>query len=113
MSAAATLTTWRGDTSIYWTRSRATSLKSPPLRTITVSLANRLFSSNGALAWAMTYFSSSSAVRFSTSSVTRPWTTLRYGLSMNPNSFTFAYMLSDEIRPMFGPSGVSIGQMRP
>jgi len=32
---------------------------------------------------------------------------------MKPNSFTRAYMLKDEIRPMFGPSGVSIGQMRP
>ena len=39
--------------------------------------------------------------------------TLRYGVSMKPNSFVRAYVDSDEIRPMFGPSGVSIGQMRP
>jgi hypothetical protein len=32
---------------------------------------------------------------------------------MNPNSLVLAYVDSDEIRPMFGPSGVSIGQIRP
>ena len=57
--------------------------------------------------------SSCSAVRNSISSVTRPFFTLRYGVSMNPNSLTRAWMQSDEIRPMFGPSGVSIGQRRP
>ncbi len=35
------------------------------------------------------------------------------GVSMKPNSLTRAWMQSDEIRPMFGPSGVSIGQRRP
>ncbi len=42
-----------------------------------------------------------------------PLTTLRYGLSMKPYSLMRAKQESDEIRPMFGPSGVSIGQMRP
>ena len=39
--------------------------------------------------------------------------TLRYGLSMKPYSLMRAKQESDEIRPMFGPSGVSMGQMRP
>ena len=39
--------------------------------------------------------------------------TLRYGVSMNPWLFVLAYVASDPSRPMFGPSGVSIGQMRP
>jgi hypothetical protein len=56
---------------------------------------------------------SSSAVRKMISSVTLPCATLRYGVSMKPNSLVRAYVDSDEMRPMFGPSGVSIGQMRP
>jgi hypothetical protein len=32
---------------------------------------------------------------------------------MNPNEFTRPYEDSDPIRPMFGPSGVSIGHIRP
>ena len=47
------------------------------------------------------------------SSVTRPLTTLRYGVWMKPNSDTVAIDASEPIRPMFGPSGVSIGHMRP
>ncbi len=39
--------------------------------------------------------------------------TLRYGVSMNPNGLTRAYTDSEPIRPMFGPSGVSIGHIRP
>jgi hypothetical protein len=38
---------------------------------------------------------------------------LRYGVSTKPYSFTRANVESDAMRPMFGPSGVSIGQMRP
>ena len=38
---------------------------------------------------------------------------LRYGLSMKPYLFTRAKVASELIRPIFGPSGVSIGQMRP
>ena len=48
------------------------------------------------------------------SSVTLPFlTTLRYGVWMKPNSETVAIDASEPIRPMFGPSGVSIGHMRP
>ena len=39
--------------------------------------------------------------------------TTRYGVSMNPKSLTTPKVASEPIRPMFGPSGVSIGQMRP
>jgi hypothetical protein len=39
--------------------------------------------------------------------------TLRYGVSTKPYSLTRANVESDAMRPMFGPSGVSIGQMRP
>ena len=46
-------------------------------------------------------------------SVTRPPSTLRYGVSMNPNGLTRANVDSAPIRPMFGPSGVSIGHIRP
>ena len=37
----------------------------------------------------------------------------RKGVSMKPNSLTRANVASEPMRPMFGPSGVSIGQMRP
>ena len=39
--------------------------------------------------------------------------TLRYGVSMKPNSLIRAKVDIELIRPMFGPSGVSIGQIRP
>jgi hypothetical protein len=54
-------------------------------RARTASSANRLSGPSGALAWAIVTPRSSSAVRYSTSSVTRPPTTLRYGVSMKPN----------------------------
>ena len=73
----------------------------------------RPLSSIGELACATTWRSSSSAVRYSISSVTTPSTTLRYGVSMKPNGLTRAYTDSEPIRPMFGPSGVSIGHIRP
>ena len=48
-----------------------------------------------------------------TSSVIWPSTTLRYGVSMKPNGFTRPNVASEPIRPMFGPSGDSIGHIRP
>ena len=45
--------------------------------------------------------------------VTLPLMTLRYGDSMKPNSLTRANVARAPMRPMFGPSGVSIGHMRP
>ena len=47
------------------------------------------------------------------SSLATPSLTLRYGVSMKPNGFTLAKVDSEPIRPMFGPSGVSIGHIRP
>ena len=38
---------------------------------------------------------------------------VRYGVSTKPYSLTRANVDSDAMRPMFGPSGVSIGQIRP
>ena len=70
-------------------------------------------SSMGALAWAMMYLSSSAAVRYSISLVTLPFITLRYGVSRKPKELTRAYVLNEEIRPMLGPSGVSMGHIRP
>ena len=55
---------------------------------------------------------SSAASRYTISSDTLPFATLRYGISMKPNSDTVAIEASEPIRPMFGPSGVSIGHMR-
>ena len=48
-----------------------------------------------------------------TSPVTRPFSTLRYGVSMNPNGLIRPYVESEPMSPMFGPSGVSIGHIRP
>ena len=48
-----------------------------------------------------------------TYSTTRPSLTFRYGASIKPNSLIRAKHDRLEISPMFGPSGVSIGQMRP
>ena len=68
--------------------------------------------SYGVFAGAMMWFSSSSAVIQSIWSVTLPSTTRRYGASMKPYSLTCAYNEREPIRPMLGPSGVSIGHMR-
>ena len=60
---------------------------SPPLRrTSTRGSAKELSGVSGALACAMTCSSSSSAVRYWTSSLTLPLLTLRYGVSMKPNA---------------------------
>ena len=56
---------------------------------------------------------SSSARSHTTSSVSLPFVTLRYGVIRKPYSSTEAYIARLEMRPMFVPSGVSIGQMRP
>ena len=45
--------------------------------------------------------------------MTFPFLTIRYGVWTKPNSDTVAIDASEPIRPMFGPSGVSIGHMRP
>ena len=47
------------------------------------------------------------------SSVILPSTTLRYGVSRKPYLLVRANTASELIRPMFGPSGVSMVQTRP
>ena len=71
------------------------------------------FLSSGALACAISSSCSSVASRWTISSVTLPFLTTRYGVVTKPNSDTSAKLESEPIRPMFGPSGVSIGHMRP
>ena len=70
-------------------------------------------SSIGVLACAMSFSCSSVASSRMISSVTTPFLTTRYGVVTKPNSETSAKLDSEPIRPMFGPSGVSIGHMRP
>jgi hypothetical protein len=63
MSAAATETSCFGETSRKSTSVRSTVMKSPPARAMTRSSTRLPLASMRALAWAMTYFSSSQAVR--------------------------------------------------
>ena len=104
-----------GDTSIRSTSLGAARMNSPSReRHVTCGpLSLPLFGSISALAWAMTFCSSSLASRWTILSVTRPSSTTRYGVVTKPCSDTSANEESEPIRPMFGPSGVSIGHMRP
>ena len=63
MREAATDTSCLGDTSMNWTLSRGTRMKFPACRAFTRSCVKRPVSSTWALAWAMTYWSSSHADR--------------------------------------------------
>ncbi len=74
----------RRDTSMNSTWSGVVITKFPPLRQETSSSVMRLRASIVALAWAMVYFASSIADRYTTSSVTFLSETRRYGLSMKP-----------------------------
>ncbi len=71
------------------------------------------FLSTGSFAWPIRRSCSSVASMWTISSVTLPFLTTRYGVVTKPNSDTCAKLESEPIRPMFGPSGVSIGHMRP
>ena len=87
MSAVATLTVWRGETSMYSTSLASTMETSSPsfgARQSTRSFLNRPDLVSGALAWAMMYWSSSSAVRYLILSVTTPFLTSRYGAQQEP-----------------------------
>jgi hypothetical protein len=94
-------------------RSGVVSGTSPCARASTRSSAKVPSSFSGAFACAMIASSSRFASSQAISPVTLPFLTTRYGVSMNPRSLTRAYVASDVMRPMFGPSGVSIGHMRP
>ena len=110
---AAILTSCFGQTSIYPTRSGETLGKPSPNLERILSSRKRPFPSRRAFACAITCSSSISAERYSTSSLTLPFTTFLYGVSRKPNLFIRTYVERETIRPMFGPSGVSIGQIRP
>ena len=90
MSAAATETICRGDTSMYSTRSGGVRVASLRCRHVTRSSMNRARLVERRIGWAMTYCPSSIADRYSISSVTRPPATFRYGVSMKPYSLVLA-----------------------
>ena len=80
---------------------------------LTRSSRNVLSSFRISPASAITSFASSAASRYTSSSVTFPSFTRRYGVSINPYSFTRAYVARFSTSPMFAPSGVSTEQIRP
>ena len=84
ISEAATDTICFGDTSMYWILSGVESMNSFWKRLETSSSLNPPFASSEAFACAITYCASSIAERYSIWSVTRPSTTLRYGVSRKP-----------------------------
>ncbi len=62
----------------------------------------------------MVYSSSCAAVKYTALLVlTTPFSTFQYGVSINPNLLTRPYVASVPIKPIFGPSGVSIGHILP
>ena len=83
--------------------------------TVTLLSTNLPSSPIGSFACAIKYKSSSSAVKYLISFVTIPvsLSISLYGVSINPYSFTFAYVANELINPIFGPSGVSIGHILP
>ncbi len=89
MSAVATETICCGDTSMYSTSAGSARIGSPPLRHRTGPTSLPL-GSISAFAWAIVLCSSCVASSRSTSLVTRPFSTRRYGVWMNPNSFRVA-----------------------
>ena len=113
ISDAATETSWFGDTSIMSTSSGEASRTRPAPSAMIESITNLPSSSRTAFAWAIDMRSSSRADMYLTSCVTFRRMTSRYGRLDEAVSFTRAKVDSDAMRPMFGPSGVSIGQIRP
>ncbi len=84
----------------------STKYGSPFLRTSTSFSVIFPFLSRSVAACAIKYFSSSSALRYTISSVTLPFFTRTYGVSIIPKSFKRACTARRRIRPMFCPSGV-------
>ena len=104
---------WYGETSIKLTSSRETTVGSPPFLTSIFSNVILFFSSNSMAEWTIDATSSSYASIYLTSSDTTPFFTILYGVSIIPNLLTTAYVANLKIRPMFWPSGVSIGHNLP
>ena len=114
ISAAATETSCLGDTSMKSTLSGGTMSTSPPWRQTTrssVKLAVRVELDVGLGDVVLPLLHGGEVDDLV--GVTWPSLHRRYGLSMKPYLLTRAKVASELIRPMFGPSGVSIGQMRP
>ena len=112
-SEAATDTICAGDTSMYWMRSAPTRIDSPASTRgdqvagqLAVLVQRRIGLGDDVLAFLdgrqVVDLIGDLAVDHR-----------RYGVSMKPYSFRRAYRASELIRPMFGPSGVSIGHTRP
>ena len=64
-------------------------------------------------AWAIVYLVSSIADKYSIVFSTIPFLTFLYGLSIKPYLLILEYVDKLLIKPMFGPSGVSIGHILP
>ena len=114
----ATENTILGDTSIRSTLDLGNSVVSALNLPDTLFLTKCPSASIGSLACTTLYLSSSSAVRYTTSSVTTGFlgsvlSSLLYGASTKPYSLIRAYVASELISPMLGPSGVSIGHILP
>ncbi len=112
ISPAETPTICFGETSMYSTWLETIDPSSPLIRPLIRSWL--IFSpSVGTSAGASFSRASSSARSLTTSWVSLPCLTCRYGVIKNPYSSISAKMARLEISPMLVPSGVSIGQMRP
>ena len=110
---AATDTNCLGETSIYSITSGLAKIKLRDFLHEASSSPKVPFSLITEFAWAIVYFDSSIADRYSISFVTFPFTTFLYGLSINPYLLTLEYVAKLFINPMLGPSGVSIGHILP
>ena len=110
---AAIETTCCGDTSIKSILSGDINSNSFACLTATRSSTNLLFLSSITFAWAITCSASSIADKYIISSVTLPFVTFLYGVSIKPYWFVLEYDAKELINPIFGPSGVSIGQTLP
>ena len=88
--AAAILTNWFGETSISVISSGLAMTNSPLFLAETISVVNLPSLSMDALAWAITWLSSSNAERNLILLVTLPFAASLYGVSIKPNSFTLA-----------------------
>ena len=113
ISAAATETICFGDTSIRSTFSRGAIITSPAWRQMTNSSTKPALLVELGVGLRDVVLGLFHRRQIDHVVVTLPSTILRYGLSMKPYLLTRAKVASELIRPIFGPSGVSIGQMRP
>ncbi len=113
--AVATETNCLGDISMYSTSLTGTTNTSSLALTVTLSSMKYPFSSIGSSDLAITYKSSSSAVIYTISFVALLFlgSILLYGVSIKPYSLTLAKVAKEFIRPILGPSGVSIGHILP